>query len=90
MTLFLPLLARGRLLPEAFDLGWVFGIRPGMEPWSASTFWSLALNAFLFGGISLLTRATAREEEAAVACTRGATPGPWMLEPSSADGQPRS
>ena len=84
VTLFLPLLAHGRLLPAAFDLAWVFGIRPGMEPWSASTFWSLFLNALLFGGVSLVTRATAREEEAAVACTRGAAPGPWMLEPSSA------
>ncbi len=84
VTLFLPLLAHGRLLPAAFDLAWVFGIRPGVEPWSASTFWSLFLNALLFGGVSLVTRATAREEEAAVACTRGAAPGPWMLEPSSA------
>jgi len=84
LSLFLPLLAHGHLLPAAFDLAWVFGIRPGMEPWSASTFWSLSLNALLFGGVSLLTRATAREEEAAVACTKGATPGPWMLEPSSA------
>ncbi len=84
LTLFLPLLAHGRLLPAAFDLAWMFGIRPGTEPWSASTFWSLFLNTLLFGGVSLLTRATAREEEAAVACTRGAAPGPWMLEPSSA------
>ncbi|HUM13644.1 MAG TPA: ATP-binding protein [Myxococcaceae bacterium] len=84
LTLFLPLLARGRLLPAGFDLAWVFGIRPGTEPWSTSTFWSLFLNTLLFGGVSLLTRATAREEEAAVACTRGAAPGPWMLEPSSA------
>ena len=83
-ALFLPLLAHGRLLPQAFDLAWVFGIRPGTEPWTAATFWSLFLNATLFGGVSLVTRATAREEEAAVACTRGAAPGPWMLEPSSA------
>jgi PAS domain S-box-containing protein len=85
LTLFFPLLAHGRLLPAAFDLAWVFGIRPGTEPWSAATFWSLGLNTFLFGGVSLLTRPTAREEEAAVACTRGATPGPVMLEPSSAE-----
>jgi Na+/proline symporter len=62
LTLFLPLLAHGRLLPAAFDLSWVFGIRPGTEPWSASTFWSLFLNTLLFGGVSLLTRATVREE----------------------------
>ena len=90
LTLFLPLLAHGHLLPAAFDLAWVFGIRPGTKPWSASTFWSLSLNALLFGGVSLLTRATAREEEAAVACTRGATPGPWMLEPSSAGSSRRA
>ena len=84
VTLFLPLLAHGRLLPAAFDLAWVFGIQPGAEPWSASTFWSLFLNGALFAGVSLFTRPTVREEEAAVACTRGAAPGPWMLEPSSA------
>jgi len=84
LTLFLPLLAHGHLLPTRFDLAWLFGIRPGTEPWSASTFWSLFLNTVLFGGVSLVTRATSREEEAAVACTRGAAPGPWMLEPSSA------
>jgi len=84
MTLFFPLLAHGRLLPPAFDLAWVFGIRPGMEPWTASTFWSVFLNALLFGGVSLVTRATPREDEAAGWCTRGAVPGPSMLEPSSA------
>ena len=84
LTLFFPLLAHGRLLPAQFDLAWLFGIQPGAEPWSISTFWSLFLNCLLFGGVSFLTRATAREEEAAVACTRGAAPGPWMVEPASA------
>ena len=83
LTLFFPLLAHGRLLPAQFDLAWLFGIGPG-EPWSAATFWSLFLNCLLFGGVSLLTRATTREEEAAVACTRGAVPGAWMVEPASA------
>ena len=84
LTLFFPLLAHGRLLPAQFDLAWLFGIQPGTEPWSISTFWSLFLNCLLFGGVSFLTRATSREEEAAVACTRGAAPGPWMVEPASA------
>src|SRR5262249_52511437 len=85
LALFLPLLAHGRLLPAAFDLAWGFGIPAGVEPWCAATFWPLCLNALLCGGGSRFRRATAREEEAAVWCaSRGATPGPWMLEPSSA------
>jgi Na+/proline symporter/signal transduction histidine kinase len=83
-SLFLPLLAHARLLPTAFDLAWMFGIHPGMEPWSAATAWSLSLNVLLFGGVSLFTRQTAQEQEAASACTRGAAPSPVMVEPASA------
>jgi Na+/proline symporter/signal transduction histidine kinase len=70
-TLFLPLLSRAHLLPASFDLASWFGIVAGAEPWSISTFWSLGLNTMLFGGVSLLTRASPREEEAAALCTRG-------------------
>jgi Na+/proline symporter/nitrogen-specific signal transduction histidine kinase len=69
-TLFLPLLARAHLLPASFDLAHLFGILPGAEPWSISTFWSLGLNVVLFAGVSLVTKASAREEEAAGLCTR--------------------
>jgi Na+/proline symporter/nitrogen-specific signal transduction histidine kinase len=69
-TLFLPLLARAQLLPASFDLAPYFGIAPGSEPWSISTFWSLGLNVVLFAGVSLLTEASPREEEAAALCTR--------------------
>jgi Na+/proline symporter/nitrogen-specific signal transduction histidine kinase len=69
-TLFLPLLSRAHLLPVSFDLAHLFGILPGAEPWSISTFWSLGLNVVLFAGVSLVTTASAREEEAAGLCTR--------------------
>jgi Na+/proline symporter/signal transduction histidine kinase len=76
-TLFLPLLARAQLLPAALDLAPYFGISPGMEPWTISTFWSLGLNVVLFGGVSLLTKQSAREEEAAGLCTRA----PRLVDP---------
>ena len=69
-TLFLPLLAHAHLLPPAFDLAPWFGITPGSEPWSITTLYSLGLNAALFGGVSLVTRPSSREEEAAALCTR--------------------
>jgi Na+/proline symporter/signal transduction histidine kinase len=76
-TLFLPLLARAHLLPGGFDLAHLFGISPGAEPWSISTFWSLGLNTVLFAGVSLVTKASAREEEAAGLCTRA----PKVVDP---------
>jgi len=86
VTLFLPLLARAHLLPSSMDLAPFFGIGPGVEPWSISTFWSLGLNVLLFGGVSLLTRQTPREEEAAGLCTRN----PRLVEPMVVEaGSPR-
>jgi signal transduction histidine kinase len=76
-TLFLPLLAHAHLLPASFDFARRFGILPGAEPWSISTFWSLGLNVVLFGGVSLLTKPSAREEEAAGLCTRA----PRLVDP---------
>ena len=76
-TLFLPLLAHAHLLPASFDFARRFGILPGAEPWSISTFWSLGLNVVLFGGVSLLTKQSAREEEAAGLCTRA----PRLVDP---------
>ncbi len=85
-TLFLPLLARAHLLPAGFDLAHFFGIVPGTEPWSIATFWSLGLNVLLFGGVSLLTQQSPREEEAAGLCTRA----PRLVEPMVVEaGSPR-
>jgi Na+/proline symporter/signal transduction histidine kinase len=69
-TLFLPLFARAHLLPPAFDLAPWFGIARGSEPWSAATLYSLGVNMLLFAGVSLITRPSAGEEEAAALCTR--------------------
>ncbi len=48
------------------------------EPWSAATFWSLAVNFTLFALVSMLTRPTTSETEAAQACCKenlGPPPG---------------
>ncbi len=83
-ALFLPLLARAHLVPQSFDLAQLFGIVPGTEPWSTSTFWSLGLNVLLFGGVSLLTKPSPREEEAALSCTQAPRPvEPMVVEADS-------
>ncbi|NIV38291.1 MAG: PAS domain-containing protein, partial [Anaerolineae bacterium] len=43
----------------------------GQNKWSFSTFWSLAANTFVFALVSLLTRTSEAEEQAAQACMRG-------------------
>ena len=68
--LFVPLLTRSGLLPSVWDLSPMFGIAPGQEPWSISTFVSLSLNAVLFGAVSLATRPSPGEERAASACAK--------------------
>jgi Na+/proline symporter/signal transduction histidine kinase len=84
VTLFLPLLARSGLIPDWFDLSPLFGIRPGVEPWSTATFFSLTANGLLFGVVSLLTSATPAEEEAARACAKEAlAPEPIVVEAAS-------
>ena len=83
-TLFLPLLAHAHLLPPALDLAPWFGIVTGSEPWSAATLYSLGLNVVLFTGVSLVTRASSREEEAAALCTRAPRlSAPGVLEAES-------
>jgi Na+/proline symporter/signal transduction histidine kinase len=69
-TLFIPLLTRSGLLPPAFDISPLFGVSPGREPWSISTFASLSFNALLFAAVSLASRPTHAEERAASACAK--------------------
>jgi signal transduction histidine kinase len=51
------------------------GIRPDIgiysaDPWGSSTLWSLSINALLFVVVSLLTRPSSQERQAASACCR--------------------
>src|SRR5215471_6843967 len=84
-TLFVPLLTRSGLLPPALDLSALFGISPGREPWSISTFVSLSVNTVLFGAVSLATRPTHAEERAASACAKEVlAPEPIVVAATSA------
>jgi len=84
-TLFVPLLTRSGLLPAALDLSALFGISPGREPWSISTFVSLSVNTVLFGAVSLATRPTHAEERAASACAKEVlAPEPIVVAATSA------
>ncbi|MDX1513183.1 MAG: ATP-binding protein [Gammaproteobacteria bacterium] len=67
MTLLLPLLERSGILHYPVDL---LSIQTPdvMDPWTFSTFCSLAVNGALFFAVSLLTRPTPEEREAADAC----------------------
>lgn len=69
VLLVLPLLERSGILPAS--LAWLaaLGHREG-EPWGYATFWTLAVNGLLFAGVSLLTRASEAEQEAARACCK--------------------
>ncbi|MGE0080846.1 MAG: ATP-binding protein [Thiohalomonadaceae bacterium] len=78
-ALMVPLLQRSGFLVWDVDPMALLGGTPE-EPWSASTFWSLSLNALLFVGVSLLTRQSPAERETARACCReSATPPGGLL-----------
>lgn len=69
LTMLLPLLEYSGLLHTGLDIqGWV-GARD-QHPIAFATFWSLAVNGLLFVGLSLATRRTTEEVEAARACAR--------------------
>lgn len=82
-ALLVPLLQRSGFLVWDVDPLALLGGTPE-EPWSSSTFWSLSLNALLFVGVSLLTRQSPAEREAAYACCResAAPPGGLLLAES--------
>jgi Na+/proline symporter/signal transduction histidine kinase len=69
VTLILPLLERSGLLHTGFDLQAVLGAG-GQNRIAFATFWSLAVNSLLFVGLSLASRQTDEELEAARACCR--------------------
>ncbi len=63
------------LLEQAGQLNLDFTLYPLLtytqqDKWTFVTFWSLALNSFLFVFVSLVSRQTRDEREAALACTR--------------------
>jgi Na+/proline symporter/nitrogen-specific signal transduction histidine kinase len=65
--LIVPLLVNSHILSGDTDL--VEFLAPaGTDLWTATTFWSLALNTFLFVAVSLATRPSESEHKAAQAC----------------------
>ncbi len=67
ITLLLPLLETSGITTITFDLQ-PLHIRSELSHWEFATFWSLAINTFLFVAISLVTRQSKEEELAANAC----------------------
>ncbi|MBU0501520.1 MAG: PAS domain-containing protein [Gammaproteobacteria bacterium] len=66
-TLLIPLLHGSGLIAWDFDLARLQAAS-GLDKWSFATFWSLSLNSLFFFGISLLTRQSPGEQQAAQAC----------------------
>ncbi|MFI5400245.1 MAG: ATP-binding protein, partial [SAR324 cluster bacterium] len=73
LALLLPLLETSGLVHTGIDLRVWLG-EPGEDPIAFATFWSLTVNSLLYVTLSLLTRPTAEETEAARACARDAPP----------------
>ncbi|MBS2025585.1 MAG: GHKL domain-containing protein [Deltaproteobacteria bacterium] len=71
ILLFVPLLTRAELLPQAFAVSGFFGSEK-LDPWAFSTFLSLSVNGFFFTLVSVYWPAGAANEEAANACRRDA------------------
>ncbi|MBZ4422104.1 ATP-binding protein [Myxococcus sp. RHSTA-1-4] len=71
MTLVVPLWASPGVVVWTRRVAGLLGF-PSDEPWGFSTFTSLALNTLAFVAVSLATRQSAAEAEAARACTREA------------------
>lgn len=73
LLLLVPLLEQSGIVQPGVNLQqWLGGA--GEDPIVFGTFWSLAVNALLFVGLSVATRQTAEETEAARACAREALP----------------
>ncbi|MDJ0957075.1 MAG: ATP-binding protein [Arenicellales bacterium] len=69
VTLIIPLLEQGGLLQTGFSLTpWLE--YTNQDKWTFATFWSLAVNAFLFVVVSLVTKQKEEERESASVCTR--------------------
>ncbi|MDH3712663.1 MAG: ATP-binding protein [Gammaproteobacteria bacterium] len=84
-VLIMPLLVNSDILTRDVDLTALF--RQGDSSiWTVATFWSLAANTFLLVMVSLVTRSSDEEREAAEACSeRGLTP----LRGQVTDGSPK-
>jgi Na+/proline symporter/signal transduction histidine kinase len=74
ITLLLPLLASSGFITMDLDLDTLAG-QSGLDHWELATFWSLTINAGLFVTLSLVSRQSDAEQEAARACrTEAFTP----------------
>ncbi len=86
VTLLLPLLEKSGLINSGIDLT-TLSSASGFDQWQLSTFWSLACNGFLFVTVSIFTRQSVGEQEAAHACSSDTTI-PVPLEGVVAAGSP--
>ncbi|WP_338864103.1 ATP-binding protein [Myxococcus stipitatus] len=85
VTLVVPLWASPGVVAWTHRMAVQLGF-PGDEPWGFSTFASLTLNTLAFVGVSLATRQSESEREAARACTREA---PSLVSGGVEAGSPR-
>jgi Na+/proline symporter/signal transduction histidine kinase len=77
VTLMLPLLQRSGIVSEHLELVRLVATAEGASnPWFFSTFTALALNTLLFVGVSLLTKPSDEELDAADACRMSAVTMP--------------
>ncbi len=84
MTLLIPLLQSSGVI--AWDLQPLpsLQVASGLEKWGFAAFYSLALNSLLFVVVSLLSRQSAEEREAALACSSTSfSPPPGLVAASS-------
>jgi PAS domain S-box-containing protein len=79
-----PLLENSGIVQLGFNLQeWLGGA--GESPIVFGTFWSLAVNGLLFVGLSVVTRQSAEEMDAARACARGTLPPRGVVAAASPD-----
>ena len=69
VTLLFPLLQSSGFLTYDFDAQTLM-TAAGQDKWTFATFWSLLVNGVLFLGVSLITRPSREEQDAANACCR--------------------
>jgi Na+/proline symporter/signal transduction histidine kinase len=86
LTLLLPLLETSGFIDSGINLPALLQTA-GLDHWQFATFWSLACNGLLFVVVSLLTRQSTEERDAANAC-RSDTVIPVPLEGVVAAGSP--
>ncbi len=86
ITLLLPLLESSGLIVSSISQS-TLRAASGFDQWQLSTFWSLACNSFLFVVVSIFTRQSPGEREAAHACSSDTTI-PVPLEGVVAAGSP--